>query len=513
MRRRLRTVAVLALAVGLMAYFLRSADLERVAAAVRGARWDLLGVALVVTCATYVVRAIRWCWLLRPLGAVRFRVALRATVVGFAASAILPGRVGEVLRPYVLARREGLSVSAALATIVLERLLDVIAVLALLGVAVLIGTPGSAAGTGLLGTVRSGAALAGLAATAAVGAAFVAAGHPDRVARAVERLGALLPARAAGVLTRIASRFIEGLAVVRNRRVLAVAGVWSLVHWAAAAAVVWLVTVAFDIAIPVSGAAVLMALTVVGVSVPTPAGIGGYHAAYQVGGDAALRGAGRGRGGSRPGAARNVVPSGDRGGGRLHDAGGRSPDRRPVLRRGRGGGELVHYPVGRVCRRGIRCRGATDVKCPFCGHLDDKVVDSRESREGEVIRRRRECTGCGRRFTSYERIDEVPYMVVKKDGSRARFEREKVIGGLLKACEKRPVSVSDLEAVANRVESALQERPDKEISTEEVGAVVMRELRDLDKVAYVRFASVYRDFRDVGEFITELKGLLDAKES
>jgi len=153
------------------------------------------------------------------------------------------------------------------------------------------------------------------------------------------------------------------------------------------------------------------------------------------------------------------------------------------------------------------------VKCPFCGHLDDKVVDSRESREGEVIRRRRECTGCGRRFTSYERIDEVPYMVVKKDGSRARFEREKVIGGLLKACEKRPVSVADLEAVANRVESALQERPDKEISTEEVGAVVMRALRDLDKVAYVRFASVYRDFRDVGEFMTELKGLLDAKES
>ncbi|MCY4662547.1 MAG: transcriptional regulator NrdR [Acidobacteria bacterium] len=153
------------------------------------------------------------------------------------------------------------------------------------------------------------------------------------------------------------------------------------------------------------------------------------------------------------------------------------------------------------------------MKCPFCGHLDDKVVDSRESREGEVIRRRRECTGCGRRFTSYERIDEVPYMVVKKDGSRARFEREKVIGGLLKACEKRPVSVADLEAVANRVESALQERPDKEISTEEVGAVVMRALRDLDKVAYVRFASVYRDFRDVGEFMTELKGLLDAKES
>ncbi len=152
------------------------------------------------------------------------------------------------------------------------------------------------------------------------------------------------------------------------------------------------------------------------------------------------------------------------------------------------------------------------MKCPFCGHLRDKVVDSRESKEGEVIRRRRECLACGRRFTSYERMDEIPYMVVKKDGTRERFERPKVIAGMLKACEKRPVSVTDLEAVANRVESTLQERPEKEISTEEVGAFVMRELKALDKVAYVRFASVYRHFRDIGEFMTELRGLLDVKE-
>ena len=152
------------------------------------------------------------------------------------------------------------------------------------------------------------------------------------------------------------------------------------------------------------------------------------------------------------------------------------------------------------------------MKCPFCGHLDDKVVDSRESKEGEVIRRRRECADCGRRFTSYERIDEIPYMVVKKDGTRERFERQKVITGMLKACEKRPVSVAALEAVANRVEATLQERPDKEISAEEVGAFVMDELRTLDKVAYVRFASVYRHFRDIGEFMTELKGLLASKE-
>ena len=152
------------------------------------------------------------------------------------------------------------------------------------------------------------------------------------------------------------------------------------------------------------------------------------------------------------------------------------------------------------------------MKCPYCGHLQDKVVDSRESREGEVIRRRRECLECGRRFTSYERVDEIPYMVVKKDGRRERFDRQKLIAGLLKPCEKRPVRVNALEAVADRVESALQERPDKEISTTEIGQHVMQELRQLDKVAYVRFASVYRHFRDIGEFMTELEDLIKSKD-
>src|SRR4026207_1178638 len=126
------------------------------------------------------------------------------------------------------------------------------------------------------------------------------------------------------------------------------------------------------------------------------------------------------------------------------------------------------------------------MKCPFCGHLGDKVVDSRESKEGEVIRRRRECLDCGRRFTSYERIDEIPYMVIKKDGTRERFERQKLIAGLLKACEKRPVSVAALEGVADRVEATLQDRPEKEIGTVEIGSFVMEELKALDKVAYVR---------------------------
>ena len=152
------------------------------------------------------------------------------------------------------------------------------------------------------------------------------------------------------------------------------------------------------------------------------------------------------------------------------------------------------------------------MKCPYCGNLGDKVVDSRESKEGEVIRRRRECLECGRRFTSYERIDEIPYMVVKKDGRRERFERQKLVGGLLKACEKRPVRVAALEAIADKVESTLQERPEREISTDDIGGYVMQELKRLDKVAFVRFASVYRNFRDIDEFKNELNDLLRTRD-
>ena len=152
------------------------------------------------------------------------------------------------------------------------------------------------------------------------------------------------------------------------------------------------------------------------------------------------------------------------------------------------------------------------MKCPYCGHLRDKVVDSRESKEGEAIRRRRECLSCARRFTSYERIDEIAYMAIKKDGTRERFDRQKLVEGLLKACEKRPVSMTAIEAVADRVEAVLQERAAKEMSTGDIGALVMDELRRLDKVAYVRFASVYRQFRDIGEFMNELKDLQNTKE-
>ena len=152
------------------------------------------------------------------------------------------------------------------------------------------------------------------------------------------------------------------------------------------------------------------------------------------------------------------------------------------------------------------------MKCPFCDYMGDKVVDSRESKEGEAIRRRRQCLGCKRRFTSYERIDQIPYMVVKKDGQRERFDREKILNGLLKACEKRPVSVTKLEAIVERVEQTLQESPDKEVAATAIGEFVMSELKRLDQVAYVRFASVYRHFKDAHEFVETIRGLLDSTE-
>jgi transcriptional repressor NrdR len=148
------------------------------------------------------------------------------------------------------------------------------------------------------------------------------------------------------------------------------------------------------------------------------------------------------------------------------------------------------------------------VKCPFCSNLDDKVIDSREARTGDLIRRRRECLRCERRFTTYERIDEIPYMVIKKDGRRERFDRQKVLQGLLKACEKRPVPTGKLEALVDEVERAVHEAKERELTTTELGEVLMSRLKKLDKVAYVRFASVYLDFKDVKEFMSELKGLL-----
>jgi transcriptional repressor NrdR len=153
------------------------------------------------------------------------------------------------------------------------------------------------------------------------------------------------------------------------------------------------------------------------------------------------------------------------------------------------------------------------MKCPFCAHLEDKVVDSRESKDGDSIRRRRECIECGKRFTSYERIDEIPYMVVKKDGKREGFDRNKIMAGLLRACEKRPISASQLESIVDSVEKYVQESLERERPTSDVGKIIMRRLKELDKVAYVRFASVYLEFEDVSEFMNELKDLVRARDN
>lgn len=148
------------------------------------------------------------------------------------------------------------------------------------------------------------------------------------------------------------------------------------------------------------------------------------------------------------------------------------------------------------------------MKCPYCSRVDDKVVDSREGKAGDLIRRRRECLKCGKRFTTYERIDEIPYMVIKKDGRREKFDRHKILQGLLRACEKRPVPTARLEGLVDEAEKYVSEATDRERTTSEIGELLMTRLKKMDKVAYVRFASVYSDFKDVKEFMAELKSLL-----
>jgi transcriptional repressor NrdR len=151
------------------------------------------------------------------------------------------------------------------------------------------------------------------------------------------------------------------------------------------------------------------------------------------------------------------------------------------------------------------------MRCPFCSANDDRVVDSRESRDGATIRRRRECLACGRRYTSYEQIENIAFRVVKSDGRREEFSRSKLLAGLLKACEKRPVALKSLEAIVDEAEALLQAREDREVTTQELGELVMERLRHLDQIAYVRFASVYRQFEDIDEFMSELRKLLNQR--
>lgn len=284
MRNIIRTVVVIGLAVGLLAVFLRNADLGRVWASVTAARPDFLLLALAITSGTFVVRAERWQYLLGPLGPTRFSTVFRTTVIGFAASAVLPARAGEVIRPYLLARREGLSATAAFATIVVERILDLIAVLLLMGAFLIWFDPGlESRDSAVFRAIRFGGLVMAPVAIGTLAAMFFMAGHPERLHAWVLKAESILPARLAAMIARLARTFAEGFAVLRSPGRLVAALAWSIVLWIAIAGGIWSVSVAFGIAMPFTGAWLMLAPLVVGVAVPTPGGVGGFHEAYRIG--------------------------------------------------------------------------------------------------------------------------------------------------------------------------------------------------------------------------------------
>jgi uncharacterized protein (TIRG00374 family) len=251
---------------------------------VKSARMDYLVLGLVVTSITFLIRAERWQYLLGPLGATRFWVVFRATVIGFAASAVLPARAGEVIRPYFLARREGLSATAAFATILVERILDLVAVLLLLAAFLAFFDPGlESRDTTVFQAIRFGGLLMAPIAVGALAVMFFMAGHPDRLHAWLLKAEAVLPAKIAAMIARFAKTFAEGFAVVRRPERLVAALAWSLALWVSIAAGIWAVSVAFGIDMPFTGAWLMLAPLVVGVAVPTPGGVGGFHEAYRIG--------------------------------------------------------------------------------------------------------------------------------------------------------------------------------------------------------------------------------------
>lgn len=284
MSRHLRTALLVACTLGLLALFLHQANLREVWAEIRSADGWMLLLALAATGLTYILRAWRWQKMLEPIGSARFATALRTTVIGFAANALLPARAGEVLRPYLLARREGLSATSTFATIIVERLLDLVAVLALFGAFVFFFDPGM---TTADGAVYRAVQVGGLSAAAAAGVVlvlfFVLAGHPERLGRAAGRIERVLPARLARAVERLVETFASGLAVMRQPRALAVALVMSAPLWLSISAGIWFVAQAFHITMPFTGSFLIVALLTVGVAVPTPGAVGGFHYAFRVG--------------------------------------------------------------------------------------------------------------------------------------------------------------------------------------------------------------------------------------
>jgi uncharacterized protein (TIRG00374 family) len=284
MRQHLRTIIAVVAAAGLLALFLRNTDFRQVGAEISRARVDLLLLALVVTGLTYCFRAARWQYLLRPVGHVHFVPALKTTIIGFAASSLLPARAGELLRPYLLARKEGLSATATFATIIVERLLDTITVLLLFAGYLLFAEPGmSSSHAQTFAQVKLGGAVMAGACLVVLVVLFVLAGHPRVLSQVASVVTRLLPARLAASATKVVHAFSEGLAIVRQPVRLLLALVFSLPLWLSIATGIWAVTHAFHMDLPFSGAFLIQALLVVGVAVPTPGGVGGFHYFYKLG--------------------------------------------------------------------------------------------------------------------------------------------------------------------------------------------------------------------------------------
>ncbi len=284
MRKSLRTVVILILCVGLLAVFLRGAHLDIVWGEIKQADPWLLVLSCAITVLSMVLRAVRWQYLLAPIGHTRFSAAFRATIIGFAASAVLPARAGEVIRPYLLARQEGLSATATFATIIIERVLDAVTCVFLLASFVLLFDPGmDNADSRLYWLLEIGGVMVGSLAVVALGAMFVAARDPAAAGRWAYKLEHLLPGKLTHKLAQVLLKFSEGLAVVRTPRRLALALGLSLPLWLSIGWGIWSVTQAFGIEMPFTGSFLQIALLVVGVSVPTPGGVGGFEAAVQIG--------------------------------------------------------------------------------------------------------------------------------------------------------------------------------------------------------------------------------------
>jgi glycosyltransferase 2 family protein len=284
MRAHLRTIVVFGLAVALLLWFLKGADLSQVWTELTKGRIDLLLAAVGTTMLTYALRALRWQYLLAGLGPTRFSVAFRATVIGFAASFLLPARAGEFLRPYVLAKNERLSVPAAFATVVLERVFDMATVLVLFAVFVFTADPTLArADPATFRAAQVGGLTAAAATVAILGLFYFLAGHPEAIGRWSAKVERRLPERLAALVEGLAQTFAEGLHAVRRPQQLLLVFAWSFPLWLCIAVGIWLVSQAFRIDLPFVGSFLVMTLLVVGVSVPTPGAIGGFHMFYQIG--------------------------------------------------------------------------------------------------------------------------------------------------------------------------------------------------------------------------------------